>query len=175
MRARNCSQRLLKQICRTIKSTKYCQVLRSCIPSSENWILPNCKMQGFAHTEAVTTLQQQQRSFYGPLSGTTRVSQYQKKHSPNHHLDHHPAFLSLFHLLRSIASSLFKLRAWQSFCTTSLHVLFRLPLGLEPSTSYPYISSPNQCLLFATHAHTIATCSTVVSVLCHLFLFPLKQ
>jgi len=28
------------------------------------------------------------------------------------------------------------LRAWQSFCTTSLHVLFGLPLALEPSTSY---------------------------------------
>jgi len=26
--------------------------------------------------------------------------------------------------------------AWQSFCTTSVHVLFGLPLGLEPSTSY---------------------------------------
>jgi len=31
---------------------------------------------------------------------------------------------------------LFKLCAWQSFCITSFHVLFRLPLGLEPSTSY---------------------------------------
>jgi len=27
----------------------------------------------------------QQQSFYGPLSGTTRVSRYQKKHSPTHH------------------------------------------------------------------------------------------
>jgi len=106
-----------------------------------------------------------------PLSGTTRVSWYQKKHSPTHHPDHHPVFISFFHLPRSIASSLFKLRAWQSFCTTSLHVLFGLPLGLEPSTSYiPYISSPNQCLLFAAHAHTIATCFAVVSVLYHLFL-----
>jgi len=48
----------------------------------------------------------------------------------------HPIFISFFHLLRSIASTLFKLRAWQSFCTTSLHVLFGLPLGLEPSTSH---------------------------------------
>jgi len=64
------------------------------------------------------------------------VSQYQKKHSPTHHPDHHIIFISFFHLQRSIASSLFKLRAWQSFCTTSLHVLFGLPLGLEPSTSY---------------------------------------
>jgi len=63
------------------------------------------------------------------------VSQYQKKHSPTHHPDH-PISISFFHLPRSIASSLFKLRAWQSFCTTSLHVLFGLPLDLESSTSY---------------------------------------
>jgi len=78
----------------------------------------------------------QQQLFYGPLSRTTRVSRYQKKHSPTHHPDHHPVFISFFHLLRSIASSPFKLRAWQFICTTSLHVLFGLPLGLEPSISY---------------------------------------
>ena len=64
------------------------------------------------------------------------MSRYQKKHSPTHHSDHHPIFISFFHLPRSIASSLFKLRAWQSFCTTSFHVLFGLRLDLEPSTSY---------------------------------------
>jgi len=85
------------------------------------------------NTGCKTTTQQ---PFYGPLSGTTRVSQYQKKHSPTHHPDHHPIFISCFHLPRSIASSLFKLHAWQSFCTTSFYVLFGLPLGLEPSTSY---------------------------------------
>jgi len=63
-------------------------------------------------------------------------TQYQKKHSPTHHPDHRLIFISFFHLLQSIVSSLFKLRAWQSFSTTSLHVLFGLPLGLEPSTSY---------------------------------------
>ena len=111
--------------------------------------------------------QQQQQSFYSPLSGTTRVSRYQKNHSPTHHPDHHPIFISFFHLLWSIASSLFKLCA---FCTTSLHVLFGRRLGLEPSTSYsiPYTSSPSQCLLFATHAHTIATCFAVVLRLYHL-------
>jgi len=71
-----------------------------------------------------------------PLSGTTQVSQYQKKHSPTHHPDHHPTFIIFFHLPRSIASFLFKLRAWQSFRTTSFHVRFGLSLGLEPSTSY---------------------------------------
>ena len=37
-------------------------------------------------------LQQQQQPFYGPLSGTTQVSQYQKKHSPTHQPDRHPIF-----------------------------------------------------------------------------------
>jgi len=83
-----------------------------------------------------TRIATQQQSFYGPLSGTTRVSRCQKEHSPTHHPDHRPVFISFFHLLRCIASSLFKLHAWQSFCTTSLHILFGLPLGLEPSTSY---------------------------------------
>ena len=58
--------------------------------------------------------QQQQQSFYGPLSGTTRVSRYQKKYSPTHHPDHGLIFISFFRLLWSIASSLFKLCAWQS-------------------------------------------------------------
>ena len=80
-------------------------------------------------------IQQQQQSFYGPLSGTTQVSRYQKKYSPAHHPDHHLIFIT-FHLLRSITSSLFKLCAWQSFCTTSLHILFGVPSGLEPLTSY---------------------------------------
>jgi len=122
-----------------------------------------------------------------------------RRNSPTHHPDHHPVFISFFHLPWSIASSLFKLRGWQSFCTTSFYVLFGLPLGLEPSTSYYIhlflfflyyatryvihwsilfckqnslwtISSPNHCLLFATHAHTIATCFAVVSILYNLFL-----
>jgi len=83
-------------------------------------------------TITVHNKEQQQQSFYRPLSGTTRVSRYQKKHSPTNHPDHHPLFISFFHLLRSMASSLFKLRAWQSYCTTNLHII----CGLESSTSY---------------------------------------
>jgi len=43
-------------------------------------------------TVQVKTQQQQQQPFYSPLSGTTRVGQYEKKHSPSptHHPDHHP-------------------------------------------------------------------------------------
>jgi len=107
----------------------------------------------------------QQQPSYGPLSVTTRVSRYQKKHSPAHHPDHHPNFISFFHLLRSIASSLFKLCAWLSFGATSLHVLFGLPLvGLEPSTSYSIHIFTQSASSFAAHTHTIATCFAVISV-----------
>ena len=70
------------------------------------------------------------------FSGTTRVSRYQKKHSPTHtYCAHQSSLICFLYLLRSMASSLFNLRAWQSF-SQSLQVFFGLPLGLEPSTSY---------------------------------------
>ena len=101
----------------------------------------------------VTYYTTQQQLFYGPLSGTTRVSRYQKKHSSTHHPHHHPIFISFFHPPWSIASFLFKLCAWQSFCTTSLHVFFGLPLGLEPSTSY-FIHFVTQSVCFLQHMPT---------------------
>ena len=110
-------------------------------------------------------VEQQQQPFYGPLSGTARVSRYQKKHSPTHHPDHHLIFISFFHLARSIASSLLKLSAWQSFCTSLVYLLV-----WSPPPHIPYISSPNQCLLFTAHAHTITTCFALVSILYNLFL-----
>jgi len=61
--------------------------------------------------------------------------------------------LSASSIYHDPASSWFKLRAWQSSCTTSIH-FFTQSVGL----------------LFAAHAHTIAACFAVVSVLCHLFL-----
>ena len=50
--------------------------------------------------------------------------------------DHRTSFIIFLHLQQSMASSLFSLRAWQSSQTTSLQVLFGLPLGFGPSTSY---------------------------------------
>jgi len=56
--------------------------------------------------------QQQQQPFNGRLSGTTRVGRYQKKHSPAHtHPGQHTSFITFLHLQRSMASSLFSLRA----------------------------------------------------------------
>ena len=66
--------------------------------------------------------QQQQQPFNGHLSvsGTTRVGQYQKKHSPAHtHPGQRTSFITFLHLQRSTASSLFSLHAWQSSRTTS--------------------------------------------------------
>ena len=77
--------------------------------------------------------------FNGLWSGTTWAGRYQKEltHSPTHtHPDHRTQFINFLHLLRSTASSVLILHAWQSFSTTSLQVLFGLPLGLGPSTSY---------------------------------------
>jgi len=69
------------------------------------------------------------------------VRHYPSEPVPEETLTHPPSWSSsnlyqLLHLPRSIASSLFKLCTWQSFCTTSFHVLFGVPLHLEPSTSY---------------------------------------
>jgi len=52
------------------------------------------------------------------------------------HHSHQSPLICFLHLLRSMTSSLFNLRAWQSFSTISLQVFFALPLGLVPSTSY---------------------------------------
>ena len=52
--------------------------------------------------------------FNGLWSGTTWVGRYQKKHSPTHtHPDHRTSFIIFLHLQRSMACSLFILRAWQ--------------------------------------------------------------
>ena len=82
------------------------------------------------------------------LSGTSRVSRYQKKHSPNHHHDHHPIFISFFHLPRSIASSLFNYVLGNLFAQPlSFHVLFGLPLGLDSGALH---------LIFYTFLHPIS-------------------
>ena len=104
-------------------------------PSATDWFCSACEeatcslCRGLARSTTAST------HTHGRWSGTTRASRYQKKHSPTHtHPDHRTPFMSFLHLLRSIASSVFSLCAWQSSLTTSLQVLFGLPLG--PSASY---------------------------------------
>jgi len=81
----------------------------------------------------ITTTQQ---PFYGPLSRTTRVSRYQKKHSPTQHPDHHPIFISFFHLPWSTHPPCSNYVLGNLFAQPLSMSSFGLSLGLEPSTSY---------------------------------------
>ena len=87
---------------------------------------------------------------------------------------HYPTFISFFHLLRSTASSLFNLCAWQSFCTTSHQILFGLPLGLEPSISYSIHFFTQSVFSFCStcpYHHNLFCCSiNIISSIPNLFL-----
>ena len=98
------------------------------------------------------------KPFNGLLSRTTRLGWYQKKHSPTHtHPDHQTSFINFLLLLRSIASSLFNLCAWQSFSTTSLQVLFGFPLGLGPSLYYILHTFLHPIIIFFSQHKPIQT------------------
>jgi len=83
------------------------------------------------------------------------------------HPGHRTAFNTFLHLQRSIASTLFILRVLQSSRTTSFQVLFRLPLGLGPSTSYSihfftqsssfHRTCPYQCSLFCCNINAMSS------------------
>ena len=119
--------------------------------------------------------QQQQRPFNGLWSRTTRVGQYQKNHSPTHtHPDHRASFIIFLHLQRSMASSLFNLRAGQSSRTTSFQVFFGLPLGLEPSTSCSIHFFTQSSSSFRNTDRTSAACSAAIPMPCHLPLVSLS-
>ena len=68
-----------------------------------------------------------------------------------------------FYSHNSLASSLFSLRAWQSSRTTSFQVLFGLPLGLEPSTSYSmhfFTQSSSSFRSTCPYNHSLFCCNT---------------
>jgi len=105
---------------------------------------------------------------------TAFVRDYPGEPVPEETLTHPPSWWSssLYQLLPSttIYSILsVKITCLAIFLRISVHVLIYL-LVWSPPPHIPYISSPNQCLLFATHAHTITTCFAVVPRLYHLFL-----
>jgi len=69
--------------------------------------------------------QQQQQQFYGPLSGTTQVSRYQKKHSHTHTSpDNQPSFINFHRLLQHIASSSLQF-LWSTSWSSTLHFILR--------------------------------------------------
>ena len=111
------------------------------------------------------------------LSGITRVRRYQKKHSPTYLL-----WLSIIPYLLPPSVTIHGILPVQFTCLTVF--LHNLCPGFFWSTSWygtlhfilhTYISSPNHYLLFATHAHTIATCFAVVPILHHLILVSLNH
>jgi len=92
---------------------------------------------------------------YGPLSGTTRVSRYQKKHSPTHtYPDHQSSSVCFLPLIKihgnpcSIYMPDSPSLLWSTSWSGTLHFIVH--------------TSPNHCVLFATHAHTNAICFAVV-------------
>jgi len=97
------------------------------------------------------------------LSGTTQVSWYQKKHLPTHtYPKHQSSFIYFLHLLQCVASSLFSLRAWQSFCTTSVQVFFDLPplysiYFFTQSLSSFRSTCPYHCNLFCCSTEIISS------------------
>jgi len=94
------------------------------------------------------------QQFHGPLSGTTWVSWYQKKHSPTHiYPNHPPSALSIYCDPQHPPCSIHVPK--QSFCTTSHQVVFGLPLVLAPSTSY-------SIHLFTQSLYSFPSCRTLV-------------
>jgi len=131
------------------------------------------KMVGMAEVRAPITPDGWQSIHTVGTSACIIFILHQKKQSPTHtYRGHQSSLICLLHILRSTASSLFNLHAWQSFSTISKFSLIYL-LAWHPQRHTPYISSPT-FLLFTAHAHTIATCFAVVVKLCHLILVSLS-
>ena len=119
--------------------------------------------------------QQQQQPFNGRLSGTTRVGQYQKKHSPDHT---HPGQRTSFITFSICNGPWHPLYSAYVFDSPLEQPLYRsslvIPLVLNPQLHTACIPSPNHHHLFAAHAHTNAACSAAISMLCHLHLVSLS-
>ena len=134
---------------------KYILTLTSDFQAIQHWARTSYR------NNTISTKHTQTQTFNGPLSGTTQVGWYQKKQSPTPiHPDHQTSFINFLHLLRSIASSLFSLRAWQSFSATFVHVLVWSPLLHTLCFLHPVI------IIICT----VTACFALIPLLCHVFL-----
>ena len=104
------------------------------------------------------------------------MSRYQKKHSPTHIF---PCSSTILYQLPP-STMIHSILPAQFTCLS----LFSPPLTRSSLANLwvwiaplhtPYISSPNHCPPFTTHAHTIVTCFAVVHSLYILFLVSLSQ
>jgi len=107
-------------VCVCLGSPKFFQMCHMTL-TTPNWGTVCCMKADTSHGQRFHKVwsfshyrqqQQQQQPFNGRLSGTTRVGRYQKTHSPAHtHPGQRTSFITFLHLQRSMASSLFSLRA----------------------------------------------------------------
>jgi len=103
-------------------------------------------------------------------SGTTRVGQYQKKHSPTHtHPDRRTFFINFLHLLRSVASyplcSVYLLDSplWQPLSRPlwSWTLYFHTMHFFTQSSSSFYSTCPYQCGLFCCDTNAVSSIPTL--------------
>ena len=129
-----------------------------------------------SYQQELQELQQQLQPFYGSLDF---VRDNTGETVPEKNIHPLRPIVVINHPLS--ASSIFY-DPWHPLCSIYIPVFFHyLSPSFLRSTSWsgtslhtPCISSPNHCLLFAAHAHTIATCFAVVPKLCHLMLVSLS-
>jgi len=112
---------------------------------------------------------QQQQPFYGYLDF---VQDNLGESVPEETFTHsHLSWSSIIPYLLPPSFTIHGIVPVQFMCLTVFsHNLFKFSLvyilAWHPSLHTPYIFLPNHCLLFATHARTIATCFAVVPRLC---------
>ena len=112
-------------------------------------------------TAFILEVQQQQQPFYSPLSGTTRMSQYQKKHSPTHHPNHqssnlylllpsttiHSILLVQITCLAIFLHNLFSCPLWSTSWSGALHLIFHTFLHPISVLFLQHMSTPLQPVL----------------------------
>jgi len=121
----NCNNKRVRFL--MVQQAKYQSEMQSLIEAISD--KPITQQQQTTTTKTTTVLR--------PLSRTTQVNRYQNKYSLLswtstilYHFYQLPPSTTIHNIL------LFQFMCLTVFCTTSLQVLFGLPLGLEPSTSY---------------------------------------
>ena len=107
--------------------------------------------------------------FYGPLSLCKLVIPHLTSSPLRCNLLLHLSWSSIIPYVLPPSTSIHGILPGQFTClTVFFHNQSRL--AWHPLLHTPYISSSKHCLLFAAHAHTIATCFAVVQRLCQLIL-----
>jgi len=132
-------------------------------PSSHGFYQNVCACTRYLLHRFIRVINTHTRVFFGPLSWSTPVSRYAKKHpSTRTPPTHQPPYLPPS---TPNPSSLLTRHTWQSLCTTSSHVLFGPPLGLQHTTSYSihfFTQSLSSFRNTCPYRHSLFCCSSNV-------------